>query len=87
MSFTRFGDRYACAADNSLHWFNGYNLSPLRPTSTVGVISPLKVAAADDVLFLFDYRQGVHRFDGKDWTQIAIPPALLDLTFQRGALP
>ena len=68
LSFTRFGDRYACAADNSLHWFNGYNLSPLRPTSTVGVISPLKVAAADDVLFFFDYRQGVHRFDGRDWT-------------------
>ncbi len=80
LSFTRFGDRYACAADHSLHWFNGHNLSPLRPTSTKGGISPLKVAAVDDMLFFFDYRQGVHRFDGKDWTEIAIPPALLSRT-------
>ena len=77
LSFTRFGDRYACAADRSLHWFNGHNLSDLRPTSTAGVITPLKVVAVDGVLFLFDYRQEVHRFDGKDWTEIKIPPALL----------
>ncbi len=82
LSFTRFGDRYACAADHSLHWFNGHNLSPLRPTSTTGVISPLKVAAVDDVLFFFDYRQGVHRFDGTNWTAIPIPPPLLERDFK-----
>ena len=77
LSFTRFGDRYACAADRSLHWFNGHNLSDLRPTSTVGVITPLKVVAVDGVLFFFDYQKGVHRFDGKTWTEIKIPPTLL----------
>ena len=81
LSFTRFGDRYACAADRSLHWFNGHNLSPMRPTSIVGSgLAPLKVVAVDDVLFFFSYRKGVHRFDGKDWTEIKIPPALLDKT-------
>ena len=82
LSFTRFGDRYACAADHSLHWFNGHNLSPLRPTSTTGVISPLKVVALDDVLFFFDYRQGVHRFDGTNWSAIPIPPVLLERDFK-----
>ena len=77
LSFTRFGDRYVCAADHSLHWFNGHNLTDLHPISTVGVISPLKVVAVDGVLFFFDYRQGVHRFDGKTWTEIKIPPTLL----------
>ena len=77
LSFTRFGDRYACAADYSLHWFNNHNLSPLRPTSTDGVLSPLKVVAADDVLFFFDCRQGVQRFDETVWTEIKIPPVLL----------
>jgi hypothetical protein len=28
------------------------------------------VQAADDVLFYFDYRQGIHRFDGKVWEEI-----------------
>ena len=87
LSFTRFGDRYACAADHSLHWFNDHNLSPLRPTSTVGVLSPLKVIAADDVLFFFDYRQGVHRFDGKAWTEIKIPPSLLSWKAQEVVPP
>ena len=82
LSFTRFGDRYACAADRSLHWFNGHNLSDLRPTTTVGVITPLKVVAVDDVLFFFDYRQGVHRFDGTNWTAIPIPPPLLERDFK-----
>ena len=77
LSFTRFGDRYACAADRSLLWFNGHNLSDLHPTTTSGVITPLKVVAVDDVLFFFDYRQGVHRFDGEAWTEIKIPPTLL----------
>ena len=82
LSFTRFGDRYACAADRSLHWFNGHNLLDLRPTTTVGVITPLKVVAVDDVLFFFDYRQGVHRFDGTNWTAIPIPPPLLKRDFK-----
>ncbi len=87
LSFTRFGDRYACAADRSLHWFNGHNLSDLHPTSTVGVITPLKVVAVDGVLFFFDYRQGVHRFDGKAWTEIKIPPVLLSWSADEAVPP
>lgn len=81
LSFTKFGDRYAAASDNALHWFNGHNLSPLRPTTLTGVATALKVQAIDDVLFYFDYNQGVHRFDGRVWEEIRIPPELLARSF------
>lgn len=38
--------------------------------------------AVDDVLFYFDYKQGVHRFDGASWEKIPIPPELLQREFR-----
>ncbi len=81
LSFAKFGDRYVAASDHALHWFNGHNLSPLRPTTLTRVATPLRVQAIDDVLFYFDYNQGVHRFDGKVWEEIPIPPELLERSF------
>ncbi len=86
LSITKFRDRYVIASDNALHWFNGHNLSPLRPTTISGVATPLKVQAVNDVLYYFDYRQGIHRFDGENWQQIPIPPELLERDF-RGLTP
>ena len=82
LSFTKFGDRYVAASDNALHWFSGHNLSPLRPTTLARILTPLKVQAVDDVLLYFDHRQGIHRFDGKVWEEIVIPPELLERNFK-----
>ena len=38
--------------------------------------------AVDDVLFYFDYKLGVHRFDGNRWEEIPIPPELLARDFR-----
>lgn len=81
LSLTKLGSRYVAASDNALHWFNGHNLSPLRPTTLSRIATPLKVQAIDDMLFYFDYNQGVHRFDGATWEEIAIPSALLERNF------
>jgi hypothetical protein len=82
LSFTKFGARYVAASDNALHWFNGHNLSPMRPTTLSRIATPLKVQAVGDVLFYFDYNHGVHRFDGKVWQEIVIPPELLERNFK-----
>lgn len=45
--------------------------------------SPLKVQAVDDVMYYFDYNLGIYIWDGgKIWTNIPIPPELLELDFQ-----
>ena len=83
VSFTRFRGTYICATDYALHHFDGRSLTPLKPRfTTAAVPTPLKVQGVDDVLFYFDYKQGVFRFDGATWEQIPIPLELLDKTFK-----
>ena len=82
LSFTKFGNRYVAASDSAIHWFNGHNLEPLRPTTTTSVLSPFKVQAVEDILFYFDRRQGIHRYDGFKWEESRIPPELLDRHFR-----
>jgi hypothetical protein len=86
ISVTKFRDRIVIASDYALHWFDGHLLSPLKPKLDAsinrGVPTPLKVQAVDDVLFYFDYKHGVHRFDGENWEEIVIPPELLERDFK-----
>ena len=74
------------ASDYALHWFDGHLLSPLKPKIDPfinrNVPTPLKVQAVDDVLFYFDYKHGVHRYDGENWEEIVIPPELLEREFK-----
>jgi hypothetical protein len=73
------------ASDYALHTFDGHLLSPLKPTIDVsinkGVPTPLKVQVVDGVMFYFDYKHGVCRWDGESWDWIDIPPELLKRDF------
>jgi hypothetical protein len=85
ISLTWFRDELIAASDYGLHRFNGHILSPLRPLIDPkinnGVPTPLKVQSVGDVMFYFDYKHGVSRWDGETWDRIDIPPALLEREF------
>ncbi|MGR9160063.1 hypothetical protein [Rhizobium leguminosarum] len=85
-SITKFKDRMVIASDYALHWFDGHLLSPLKPvldpSINRNIPNPLKVQAVDDVLYYFDSKHGVHTFDGDRWTEIEIPPELLERDFK-----
>jgi len=82
LSITRFQGRYIVASDYELHEFDGHMLSTIKPTlHRKGRPTPFKVQAVDDVMFYFDYKQGVHRWDGKSWEEIVIPKNLLQREF------
>ncbi|MCM2440129.1 hypothetical protein HGO34_10430 [Agrobacterium vitis] len=86
LSITRFNGQIVIASGYALHWFDGHILSPLKPVLDASinrnVPTPLKIQAVDDVLYYFDYKHGVHTFDGERWTNIAIPPELLERDFK-----
>jgi hypothetical protein len=86
LSITEFGNRMVVASDYALHWFDGHILTPLKPKINPfinrNVPTPLKVQALDGVLFYFDYKHGVHRYDGENWEEIVIPPELLEREFK-----
>jgi hypothetical protein len=86
LSITKFRERMVIASDYALHWFDGHILTPLKPRLNAlvnkGVPTPLRVQAVDDVLFYFDYKHGVHRFDGENWEEIIIPSELLERNFK-----
>lgn len=74
------------ASDYALHWFDGHMLSSLKPsldpTINKNVPNPVKVQAVDDILFYFDSKHGVQRFDGHEWTPIEIPAELFERDFK-----
>jgi hypothetical protein len=86
VSLTKFRDRITLASDYGLHSFDGHILSTIKPKLDPfinrSVPTPFKVQAVDDVMFYFDYKHGVHRFDGENWEEITIPPELLARDFQ-----
>ncbi|ASY66753.1 hypothetical protein SJ05684_b57710 (plasmid) [Sinorhizobium sojae CCBAU 05684] len=85
ISITKLGNRMIVASDYGLHSFDGHSLSPLKPKldpfTNRNVPNPKKVQSLGDVMFYFDYKHGVHRFDGENWEEIAIPPELLQKKF------
>ncbi|MGO8073127.1 hypothetical protein AB9F41_11515, partial [Rhizobium leguminosarum] len=85
-SITKFKDRMVIASDYALHWFDGHLLSPLKPVLDPrinrNIPNPLKVQAVDNDLYYFDSKHGVHTFDGDRWTEIEIPPELLERDFK-----
>ena len=85
-SITKFKGRMVIASDYALHWYDGHLLSPLKPvldpSINRNIPNPLKVQAVDDVLYYFDSKHGVHTFDGDRWTDIEIPPELLERDFK-----
>jgi hypothetical protein len=86
LSVTFFKGESIIASDHGLHSFDGYILSQMKPRFGISklpsVPTPFKVQAVDDVLFYFDYKHGVHRFDGENWEEIVIPPELLERDFK-----
>lgn len=86
VSVTKFEGTVVVASDYALHRFDGHLLSPLKPKLdpfiNKNVPTPLKVQAIDDVMFYFDYKHGVHRWDGENWEEIVIPPELLKRDFK-----
>jgi hypothetical protein len=85
-SITKFKDRMVIASDYALHWFDGHLLTPLRPSLDPSINrnipNPVKVQAVEDILYYFDSKHGVHTFDGDSWTEIEIPPELLEREFK-----
>ena len=90
LSITKFKDRIILASDHGLHSFDGRRLSLIKPklrqSRYPSVPTPVKVQAVGDVMFYFDYANHIHRWDGKDWEEIVIPPQLLERQF-RGLAP
>lgn len=84
-SITRFGDRMVIASDYGLHWFDGHILTPLKPvldpSINRNIPNPIKVQAADSRLYYFDAKHGIHVYDGAEWTEIPVPPELLQRDF------
>ncbi|SEP20075.1 hypothetical protein SAMN04487843_108107 [Methylobacterium sp. ap11] len=77
LSITRFKDQYVVASDYALHLFDGHHLTPFKPRLRGRARpTPLKVQSVDDVLYYFDYKRGIHCYDGERWTEIVIPPEL-----------
>ena len=81
LSITKISDIYVLASDYALHTFDGHRLTPLKPRLRKAPPNPFRVQAIGDMMFYFDYKQGVHRYDGTTWTPIPIPLDLLKRTF------
>ncbi len=90
-SITRFRKDMIVATGYSLHRFDGHVMWPLRPRLDAaingGVPTPLKLQTGGDVMFYFDYKHGVCRWDGETWDWIDFPPGLLDREFTGFAAP
>ena len=91
-SITEFKDRLILANDFGLFAYNeNYDsledeivrIKPKLNKKLHTKPSPLKVQAVDDVMYYFDYNLGIYIWDGdKTWTNIPIPPELLEREFK-----
>jgi hypothetical protein len=90
-AITRFGKDMVLASGYSLHRFDGHVLWPLKPRLDAaingGVPTPLKLQTVGDVMFYFDYKHGVCRWDCETWHWIDFPPGLLDREFKGFTTP
>jgi hypothetical protein len=90
-SITKFRQDMILASGYRLRRFDGHVLWPLRPrldpAINNSVPTPLKLQTVGDVMFYFDYKHGVCRWDGKTWDWIDFPPGLLDREFKGIAAP
>ncbi len=85
-AITKFREEMIVASGYSLHRFDGHILSPLKPildpSINNGIPTPLGLQAIDEVMFYFDYKHGVCRWDGETWDWIDIPQELLVRDFK-----
>ena len=87
LSATEFGNEMIFASDYALHRFDGHRLTPLKPKlndpfRNRNTPTPLALQTVGDVMFYFDYKHGVCRWDGETWDWIEFPPGLLDREFK-----
>ncbi|WP_274354344.1 hypothetical protein [Roseinatronobacter alkalisoli] len=87
LSATMFRNEMIFASDYTLHRFDGHRLTSLKPKLNDPFLNrntptPLRIQTVGDVMFYFDYKHGVCRWDGKTWDWIDIPPALLERDFK-----
>jgi hypothetical protein len=82
----RFQQQILVWADSELLVFNGHLLLPFKPKVKIQkppfVVQPSSVQIYGKRLFLFDYQNRIHRFDGESWEEIVIPPELLEREFK-----
>lgn len=86
LSLAWFRGNLIVASDYGLHRFDGHLLSPLKPVLNDpfinrGVPTPSSLQVVDDLLFYFDHKHGVCRWNGTTWDWIDIPPRLLAREF------
>ncbi|MDD7974005.1 hypothetical protein, partial [Roseinatronobacter alkalisoli] len=86
-SATWFQGELIVASGYMLHRFDGHRLTPLKPKlndpfRNRNTPTPMKLQTVGDVMFYFDYKHGVCRWDGESWDWIDIPPALLERDFK-----
>jgi len=84
---TWFQDELIVASGYMLHRFDGHRLTPLKPKlndpfRNRNTPTPLALQTVGDVMFYFDYKHGVCRWDGETWDWIEFPPGLLDREFR-----
>ena len=85
LSAAWFQNELILASDHALHRFDGHHLTPLKPkldpTVNGGVPTPNRLQVVDGILFLFDYKHGVCRWDGTTWDWVDIPSQLREREF------
>ena len=89
-SATWFRDELILAWGYGLYRFDGHRVVPLKPKLNDPSINqntptPMKLQTVGEgdgaVMFYFDYKHGVCRWDGESWDWIEIPPELLEREF------
>lgn len=87
ISATWFDSALIVASDYGLHRFDGHRLVQIRPKlndpfRNRNTPTPIKLQTVGGVLFYFDYKLGVCRWDGRSWDWINIPEELLERDFK-----
>ncbi|MFD1882495.1 hypothetical protein [Paracoccus pacificus] len=82
-----FSDKLIVASDYSLHGFDGHIMTRIKPVLNDPFINrntptPNGLQVVDGIMFYFDYKHGVCRWDGEIWDWIDIPEALLERKFE-----
>ena len=80
-SVTKFRDTYVIASEDTIVGFDGSSVRRFDLPFHHTPLRPMKVQAVDDVLFYFDYQEGIHLFDGTAWQEIKVPTPLYQRSF------
>ncbi|WP_411237220.1 hypothetical protein [Marivita sp. S0852] len=85
-SITQFKGDMIAVWGTGLYQFDGHRMILLKPKlndpfRNRDTPAPMKVQAVGDIMFYFDHKHGVCRWDGQTWDWIYVPPELLEQDF------